>query len=97
MTVAMVSWDDLVARYKFHQQFESLGKNAQGYPLDVDGSYVSRIIRLCLLAPDIVEAIVEGREPSGLSLERLVGGLPVVWEEQREKLWLDGATAELVR
>ena len=31
LTVAMVSWDDLVARYKFRQQFEGLGKNAQGY------------------------------------------------------------------
>ena len=51
--------------------------------LDVDRSYVGRIIRLALLAPDIVEAIVAGREPSGLSLERLVKGMPVVWEEQR--------------
>ena len=41
-------------------------------------------MRLALLAPDIVEAIVDGREPSGLSLERLVKGLPVVWEEQRQ-------------
>ena len=33
----------------------------------------------------LVEAIVDGREPSGLSLERLVKRTPVVWEEQREK------------
>ena len=49
----------------------------------MDRSYVSRIMRLTLLAPDIVEAIVEGREPSGLSLERLVKKMPVVWREQR--------------
>ncbi len=48
-------------------------------------SYVSRIMRLTLLAPDIVEAIVDGREPSGLSLERLVKTMPVVWTEQRER------------
>ena len=54
--------------------------------LGVDRSYVSRIMRLALLAPDIIEAIVEGREPSGLSLEWLVKGLPVVWGEQRERL-----------
>ena len=54
--------------------------------LDVDRSYVGRILRLALLAPDIVEAIVEGQEPSGLSLEKLVKGLPAVWEEQRERL-----------
>ena len=52
--------------------------------LHVDRSYVGRIIRLALLAPDIVEAIVEGREPSGFSLERLVKGMPMVWAEQRE-------------
>ena len=51
----------------------------------MDRSYVSRIMRLTLLAPDIVEAIVEGREPSGLSLERLVKKMPVVWREQREE------------
>ena len=39
-------------------------------------------MRLTLLAPDIVDAIVDGREPSGLSLERLVRGMPVVWAEQ---------------
>ncbi len=54
--------------------------------LGLDRSYVSRIMRLTLLAPDIVEVIVEGREPSGLSLERLVKGMPTVWAEQRERL-----------
>ena len=53
--------------------------------LGVDRSYVGRIVRLTLLAPDIVEAIVEGREPSGLSLERLVKGRPMLWSEQRER------------
>ncbi len=41
-------------------------------------------MRLALLAPDIVEAIVEGREPSGLSLERLVTAMPMLWAEQRD-------------
>ncbi len=58
--------------------------------LGVDRSYVGRIMRLALLAPDIVEAIVEGREPSGLSLERLVKGVPVVWEEQRSQFGFSG-------
>ncbi len=53
--------------------------------LGVDRSYVGRIMRLALLAPDIVEAIVRGEEPSGASLERLVKGMPVLWEEQRER------------
>jgi len=52
--------------------------------LDVDRSYASRILRLNLLAPDIVEAILAGREPNGLSLAKLTQTLPVLWHEQRE-------------
>jgi len=52
--------------------------------LNVDRSYAARILRLNLLAPDIVEAILAGREPSGLSLANLTQTLPVLWDEQRE-------------
>ena len=52
--------------------------------LDVDRSYVSRVLQLTLLAPDIVEAVLAGREPSGLSLAKLTQSLPVLWDEQRE-------------
>ena len=54
--------------------------------LDVDRSYVGRIMRLTLLAPDIVEAIVRGEEPSGLSLESLTQPTPLAWFEQRTRL-----------
>jgi len=54
--------------------------------LDVDSSYVGRILRLTLLAPDIIEAILAGREPSGLSLAKLTRTLPLLWHEQRELL-----------
>lgn len=54
--------------------------------LDVDRSYVSRVPQLTLLAPDIVEAILAGHEPSGLSLAKLTQTLPVLWGEQREFL-----------
>jgi hypothetical protein len=50
--------------------------------LGVDNSYVARILRLTLLAPDLIEAILAGTEPDGLSLERLYRA-PVGWEEQR--------------
>jgi hypothetical protein len=46
-------------------------------------SYASRILRLALLAPDIVEAFLEGRGKAGLMLERLERPLPASWEEQR--------------
>lgn len=54
----------------------------------VDRSYVRRILSLATLAPDIVEAIIECREPSGLSLERLTEGMPMRWEKQRQAFCL---------
>jgi len=53
--------------------------------LKLDRSYVGRILRLTLLAPDIIEAILRGTEPSGLSLARLTKEVPMLWTEQREK------------
>jgi hypothetical protein len=44
---------------------------------------LSRILRLALLAPDILEAIVMGRADRSLMLERLERPLPAAWEEQR--------------
>jgi hypothetical protein len=46
-------------------------------------TYVGRILRLTSLAPDIIEAILRGDEPDGLSLEKLRKNLPVRWDEQR--------------
>jgi len=51
----------------------------------VDPAYISRSLRLTLLAPDIIERILDGREPSGLSLAKLIRDVPSVWEEQRTK------------
>jgi len=42
--------------------------------------------RLTSLAPDIIEAILRGDEPDGLSLEKLRKHLPVRWDEQRRML-----------
>jgi hypothetical protein len=52
--------------------------------IGMDNSYAARILRLTLLAPDIIEAILEGTEPSGLSLGRLLN-IPVSWQEQRKR------------
>jgi len=48
--------------------------------------YVGRIIRLAFLAPDIVEAILDGYQPANLELERLMKGIPIGWHEQRRVL-----------
>jgi hypothetical protein len=49
----------------------------------INPSYVSRILRLTLLAPDIVEAILDGRQPIEITLARFMEPFPVVWHEQR--------------
>jgi hypothetical protein len=45
---------------------------------------LSRILRLALLAPDIVEAILAGRTDQGMMLEQLERPLPLSWVELRE-------------
>jgi hypothetical protein len=50
--------------------------------LDLDIGYVRRTLQLTLLRPDLVSAILDGTEPDGLSLQQLVEGVPVRWEEQ---------------
>jgi hypothetical protein len=44
---------------------------------------VSRVLRLTLLAPQIVEAVLDGRQPESMRLEELLGGFPVEWAGQR--------------
>jgi hypothetical protein len=52
----------------------------------ISKSYVSRILRLALLAPDIVEAVLGGWADQRVMLERLERPLPTGWEEQRAAL-----------
>ena len=51
----------------------------------ISKSYVSRILRLALLAPDLVEAILGGWADQRVMLEKLERPLPVGWEEQRAR------------
>jgi hypothetical protein len=53
---------------------------------NISKSYVSRILRLALLAPEIVEAILAGRTDQSLMLERLERPLPASWTEQHQPL-----------
>jgi hypothetical protein len=46
-------------------------------------SYVSRILRLTLLAQEIVEAILDGRQPADLQPDDLLERVPLVWDSQR--------------
>jgi hypothetical protein len=46
-------------------------------------AYVCRLLPLTCLAPDIVEAILDGRQPKGLRLAEMLGNGPLAWEQQR--------------
>lgn len=49
----------------------------------IERGYLGSLLRLTLLAPDVVEAILDGLAPSGLGLPRLLEPLPLAWAEQR--------------
>lgn len=46
-------------------------------------SYLTRILRLTLLAPDIVEAILDGKQGPEVTLAQLMDGFPEEWEAQQ--------------
>ncbi|GAB0056131.1 hypothetical protein SIID45300_00436 [Candidatus Magnetaquicoccaceae bacterium FCR-1] len=51
----------------------------------IDDSYLARVLRLTLLAPDIIVAILDGRQPDVLTWRELKNPFPMEWEQQREK------------
>jgi hypothetical protein len=75
---------------EMHASVSDIGE-AEG----ISKSYVSRILRLAPLAPDIIEMILEGRSDQVPMLEQLERPLPASWEEQRSSLLLDAGAALL--
>jgi len=84
-------WQELLESGKYSTLTEIAQKAG------VNPSYAARIYRLTLLAPDIIEAILEGREPDGFTMRKLAGRIPMYWEDQRRLFGFDGTgyTAEL--
>ena len=52
----------------------------------ISGQHVARLLPLAWLAPDIVEAILNGSQPKTLTVKRLLAKLPMDWAEQRRVL-----------
>ena len=71
-----------------HATIEDLAKSK-----GMGRTYVSGILRLTLLAPDVVESILDGRQPTGLQLDALLAGFSLEWERQRS-IWGVGSTFE---
>ena len=53
----------------------------------MDRAYVSRMVNLTTLAPDIVAAILDETLPSEVTLFDLASGTPLLWDEQRAQIW----------
>lgn len=56
----------------------------------INPSYISRIMRLAYLAPAIVEAILEGRQPAHLTMKDLMAPFPLDWTEQERHFFGPG-------
>jgi hypothetical protein len=56
-------------------------------------TYMARLMRLSLLAPEIVDAIMDVRQPESFTLANLMDALPLDWKEQQMQL-LQCATSE---
>jgi hypothetical protein len=75
----------IVRAHRWRELLES-GKYACAADLakaeGVNDSYLSRVLRLTLLSPEIVEAIVAGQQPSTLQVDDLLRPLPSLWQQQ---------------
>lgn len=59
------------------------GRRSLSKQTGLDERYVGRILQTAFLAPDIVQAILDGRQPADFTLERLRKDVPMNWAEQR--------------
>jgi hypothetical protein len=62
------------------------GRHSIAQQTGIEERYAGRILNCAFLAPDIVEAILEGRQPADLTVQKLLRALPMDWTEQRKKL-----------
>ena len=89
-----------LARALRYQRMLDVGRHANISEIataeNLERGYLGSLLRLTLLAPDIVEYILDGRQPPGLSLPRLLEPFPLAWDEQRSGVadaapWASGA------
>src|SRR5262245_13326353 len=65
------------------RQGEFVDTNEIAQRFGLGDAHVRRLLRVAYLAPDIVEAIIEGRQPRTLTVKRLLRGIPLSWADQR--------------
>lgn len=55
-------------------------------------TYMARLMRLSLLAPEIVDAIMDGRQPDSVTLANMMDPFPLDWKEQRIRFLQPGTS-----
>ena len=63
----------------------------------IERSFLGKTLRLTLLAPDIVEAILDGRQSHALALPTSLEPLPNLWNEQRSSMASAGGAAHFLQ
>jgi hypothetical protein len=77
----------LVRAHRWRRQIASGRAKSITDPAEQDGvtdPHVCRLLPLTGLAPDIVEAVLDGRQPKGLRLAEMLGSRQLAWNDQRE-------------
>jgi site-specific DNA recombinase len=59
-------------------------QRALAEPTGLEPRYINSILRVAFLAPEITEAIIDGRQPPDLTLGSLTDVLPVSWQQQKK-------------
>jgi hypothetical protein len=65
---------------------EVFGRRSIAKRTGLDERYVGQVLECAFLAPDIVQAILDGRQPAELTFAKLTRSLPLYWSEQRAQL-----------
>jgi hypothetical protein len=76
----------LVRAHRWRRKIESGPARSMTDLAEQEGvtvAYVCRLLPVTCLAPDIVELILDGRQPKGLRQAEMLGNGPLSWEEQR--------------
>jgi site-specific DNA recombinase len=92
LTLSRVEPSLLKALAKAHEWYgwilagEATGLTSIAQRTGLNERYVSKVLRCAFLAPEIVEAIIDGRQPSNLTFKKLSNHLPINWMKQRKQL-----------
>jgi site-specific DNA recombinase len=66
-------------------QEEALDMRSLARKIGLTERYVGKVFACAFLAPDIIESIMDGRQPPDLTFEKLCHDIPLSWAEQRSK------------